>query len=158
MTLLKSILLTGLLALASAGPVVAQTGSVEVQKAWARATPGGAKTAALYMTLVNKGTADDRLVSVSTPVAGKVELHTTTTENGVMQMRPVEAIEVKPGTPTVLKPGGYHVMLMDLKGPLVAGKSFAITLTFEKAGKVDATATIEKVGAMGPGSMPGMQM
>lgn len=158
MTLLRSILFVGLFALASAGPAVAQTGSVEVEKAWARATPGGAKTAALYMTLVNKGTAEDRLVSVSTPAAGKAEVHSTTTENGVMHMRPVEALGVKPGQPTVLKPGGYHVMLMDLKGPLVAGKTFTVTLTFEKAGKIDATATVEKVGAMGPGSMPGMHM
>jgi copper(I)-binding protein len=158
MTLLRSILFMGLLALVSAGPVVAQTGSVEVQKAWARATPGDAKAAALYMTLINKGTAEDRLVSVSTPAAGKAELHSSTTENGVMHMRPVEALGVKPGTPTVLKPGGYHVMLMDLKGPLVAGQTFAVTLTFEKAGKVEATATVEKVGAMGPGAMPGMQM
>jgi periplasmic copper chaperone A len=73
-------------------------------------------------------------------------------------MRPVEALEVKPGTPTVLKPGGYHIMLMDLKGPLVVGHSFSVTLTFEKAGKVEATAKVEKVGAMAPGSMPGMQM
>jgi periplasmic copper chaperone A len=158
MTLLRSILLLGLLALGSAGPVVAQTGSVEVQKAWARATPGGAKTAALYMTLVNKGPDEDRLVSISTPVAGKAELHSTTTENGVMHMGEVAALEVKAGTPTVLKPGGYHVMLMDLKAPLVAGQSFAVTLTFEKAGKIEATAKVEKVGAMAPGSMPGMQM
>jgi len=156
--MLRSILLMGLLAIASIVPAVAQAPTVEVDQAWARATPGGAKTAALYMTLVNKGSADDRLVSVSTPVAGKAEVHNTTTENGVMQMRPVEALEVKPGTPTVLKPGGYHIMLMDLKGPLVVGHSFSVTLTFEKAGKVAATAKVEKVGAMAPGSMPGMQM
>ena len=156
--MLRSIWLIAFLALATAAPALAETGSVEVNKAWARATPGGAKTAALYMTLVNKGTAEDRLVSVSTPVAGKAEVHSTTTENGVMHMAPVAALVVKPGTPTVLKPGGYHVMLMDLKGPLVAGKTFVITLTFEKAGKVDTTVTVEKMGAMGPGAMPGMQM
>jgi copper(I)-binding protein len=110
------------------------------------------------MTLVNKGPGDDRLVSVSTPVAGKAEVHATTTENGVMHMQPVEALDVKPGTPTVLKPGGYHVMLMDLKGPLVAGKTFAVTLGFEKSGKIDTTATVEKIGAMAPGGMPGMPM
>jgi copper(I)-binding protein len=129
-----------------------------VNQAWARATPGGAKTAALYMTLVNKGAAEDRLVSVSTPVAGKAEVHSTTTENGVMHMGPVAALGVKPGTPTVLKPGGYHVMLTDLKAPLVAGQTFTVSLTFEKAGTVEATATVQKVGAMGPGAMPGMQM
>lgn len=156
--MLRSILLAGLLAVAGVAAAVAQAPTVEVQHAWARATPGGAKTAALYMTLVNKGTADDRLVSVSTPVAGRAGLHATTTDNGVMRMRPVAALDVKPGTPTVLKPGGYHVMLMDLKRPLVAGQSFAVALTFEKAGEIDVTAVVEKAGATSPGAMPGMKM
>jgi periplasmic copper chaperone A len=156
--MLRPILLMGLFAIASIAPAMAQAPTIEVDQAWARATPGGAKTAALYMTLVNKSTADDRLVSVSTPVAGKADLHSTTTENGVMHMRPLAALDVKPGAPTVLKPGGYHVMLMDLKGPLVAGQTFPVTVIFEKAGKVEATAKVEKVGAMAPGSMPGMQM
>lgn len=156
--MLRSMLFAGLLAVAGAVPVVAQAPTVEVEHAWARATPGGAKAAALYMTLVNKGTADDRLVSVSTPVAGNAGVHTTTTENGVTRMRPVAALGVKPGTPMVLKPGGYHVMLTDLKGPLVAGQSFPVSLTFEKAGKVDVTAVVEKAGAAAPGAMPGMKM
>ena len=103
------------------------------------------------MTLINNGTANDRLVSVSTPVAGVAQLHTTTTENGVMGMRPLAALDVKPGAPTVLKPGGYHVMLMDLKGPLVVGQSFAVSVTFEKAGRIDVTAVVEKAGAMSSG-------
>ena len=156
--MLRSILLAGLLALAGAAPAWAQTATIEVEHAWARATPGGAKTAALYMTLVNKGAAEDRLVSVSTPVAARAEVHDSTTENGVMRMRPLAALPVKPGTPTVLKPGGYHVMLTELKQPLVAGQSFALSLTFEKAGTIEATASVEKVGATAPGAMPGMKM
>ena len=154
----RSILLAGLLAVAGVVTAGAQSPTVKVEHAWARATPGGAKTAALYMTLLNKGGADDRLVSVSTPVAGKAEVHSTTTENGVMRLRPVEALDVKAGTSTILKPGGYHVMLTDLKAPLVAGQSFAVTLTFENAGKIDATATVQKAGATAPGAMPGMKM
>ena len=156
--MLKSILLAGLLAIAGAVTTAAQAPTVKVEHAWARATPGGAQSAALYMTLVNKGGANDRLVSVATPVAGKAEVHSTTTENGVMRMRPVEALDVKAGTSTVLKPGGYHVMLTELKAPLVAGQSFTVTLTFENAGKIDATATVEKTGAAAPGAMPGMKM
>ncbi len=156
--MLRSIALAALLVLASVAGAAAQTPSIEADHVWARATPGGAKTAAIYMTLVNKGSADDRLVSVSTPVAGVAELHTSTTENGMMRMRPVEALDVTPGTPAVLKPGGYHVMLMELKGPLVTGQSFAVSLTFEKAGRIDVTATVEKAGAMGPDAMPGMKM
>jgi len=156
--MLRIISLIGLIAVSSVSLALAQTPSIEVQHAWARATPAGAKTAALYMTLVNKGPTADRLLSAATPVAGKAELHTTIDSNGVMQMRPVAALDVQPGTPTVLKPGGYHVMLMGLKGPLVEGQHFTVALTFEKAGTVEATVEVEKVGAMGPDSMPGMKM
>lgn len=156
--MLRSIVVAGALILASLAGAAAQAPTVEADHVWARATPGGAKTAVVYMTLVNKGTADDRLVSVSTPAAGLAEVHTTITDNGVMRMRPAGPLEVKPGASVVLKPGGYHVMLMDLKGPLVAGQSFALTLTFEKAGKLDVTAVVQKAGAMGPGTMPGMKM
>lgn len=65
---------------------------------------------------------------------------------------------MKLGTPRVLKPGGYHIMVTDLKGPLVAGQSFAVSLTFGKRGEIDVTAVVEKAGAMGPGAMPGMKM
>ena len=139
----------------------AQSGTIEVDHVWARATPGGAKTGAIYLTLVNKGTVDDKLVSASTPAAGMAQLHQMSMDNGVMKMRPIAAIDVKPGGKTELKPGGLHIMLMELKGPLVEGKSVPLTLTFEKAGKVEVTATIEKAGAMAPPAtpaMPGMKM
>jgi periplasmic copper chaperone A len=139
---------------------MAQTSNIEVDHAWARATPGGAKTAAIYLTLVNKGTAPDRLMAAATSAAGKAEIHSTTEDNGVMRMRPVDSIEVKPGMPVTFKPGGYHVMLMDLKAPLKEGQQVPLTLTFEKAGKVDVTAAVEKAGSMGtqPHDMPGMKM
>jgi len=152
-----SILLAGCLLLATLTSALAQSSGVTADQVWARATPGGAKTAAVYMTLSNKGGGDDRLVAVTTPAAGAAEVHTMTTENGVMRMRPAGPLDVKAGGSVVLKPGGLHVMLMDLKAPLVAGQRFPLSLTFEKAGKIDVTATVEKAGAMGPGgSMPGM--
>ena len=156
--MLRTIAVTSLLALTMIASVSAQTSSIEVNHVWARATPAGAKTAAVYMTLTNKGSAPDRLMSVSTSVADKADVHTTINDNGVTRMRPAGALTVTPGTPTELKPGGYHIMLMDLKGPLVAGQSFALSLTFEKAGTINATATVEKAGSMGPGDMPGMKM
>jgi len=95
-------------------------------------------------------------------VAGEAQLHTTITDNGVMKMRPVSAIDLKPGASVTLKPGGMHVMLMDLKQPLKNGDSFPIALTFEKAGKVNATVKVQKAGAMSGGmdmgDMPGMNM
>jgi copper(I)-binding protein len=145
-------------------PALAQTAAaapITVEKAWARATPGAITTGGAYMTLVDHGTSPDRLVAVSTPVAGKAELHVMSTDNGISTMRPVDALTVEPGKPVELKPGGYHVMLIDLKQPLKQGDSFPMTLTFEKAGTIQVTVTVEKPGAMGPGAspaMPGMKM
>ncbi|HYM04666.1 MAG TPA: copper chaperone PCu(A)C [Stellaceae bacterium] len=156
--MLRSFLLAALFAVMSLTGAMAQAPAVEADHVWARATPAGAKTAVLYMTLVNKGAAADRLVSVSTPAAGEASLHETTVDNGMTRMRPIAALDVKPGTPTVLQPGGLHVMLTELKGPLIAGQKFSVTLTFANAGKVDVTAVVEKVGAMKPDAMPGMKM
>ena len=155
---LRPILFATLLSVGAVAGAAAQSAVVEVQHVWARATPPGAKTAAIYMTLVNHGPADDRLLSVSTPVADKAEVHTTVSENGISRMRPAGPLTVAPGSPVELKPGGYHIMLMDLKTPLAAGQSVAVSLTFEKAGKVDTTAVVEKAGSMGPNEMPGMKM
>jgi copper(I)-binding protein len=158
------LLLAALLAGGMAAPSFAQTGTVSVERAWARATAGAVTTGGAYMTLVEHGTAADRLVAVSTPVAGSAELHVMATANGVMQMRAVAGgIAVEPGKPTELKPGGYHVMLVDLKHPLKEGERFPMTLTFEKAGKLEVTVTVGKPGASAPPgdaapAMPGMKM
>lgn len=131
--------------------------SIEVTHAWARAMPKGARAGAAYITVVNKGTSDDRLLSASTPVAAQAQLHTTITDNGVMKMRPVSAIDVKPGATVTLKPGGLHMMLTGLKQPLSEGQSFLLTLTFAKAGKIETTVQVKKVGAMSGMDMGGMQ-
>jgi periplasmic copper chaperone A len=155
--MLHSRILAVALLLATATAAEAQSPAIQVDHAWARATPGGAKTAAVYLKLVNNGATDDHLVFMSTPVAGKAELHSMTMNNGVMHMQPVATLEVKPATTTVLKPGGYHVMLTELKAPLVAGQHFQLSLTFEKAGTIETTVSIEKVGATAPAEMPGMK-
>jgi copper(I)-binding protein len=120
----------------------------KIEHPWARATPGGAKTAAAYLT-IEGGASPDRLLAVSTPVAGKAELHSTTNEGGVMKMHAVGGIDVPARQPVELKPGAYHVMLMELKHPLKEGESFPLTLTFEKAGERKVTVAVEKAGAMG---------
>ena len=139
-------------------------GGIAVTAAWARATPPGAQTGAAYVTVVNHGTADDKLIAVSTPVAKMAQLHTTIDDNGVMKMRPIAAIDVKPGATVALKPGHMHVMLMELAHPLSEGTSFPLTLTFAKAGKIETTVKVAKIGAMtgmdmggqGGMNMPGM--
>jgi copper(I)-binding protein len=97
------------------------------------------------------GAQPDRLVAATSPVAGKVELHNHIMVGNVAQMRPVDAIEVVPGSPTVLQPGGLHVMLLDLRGPLQAGQSFPVTLRFERAGEVQIQVEIRPAR---PGQAP----
>jgi copper(I)-binding protein len=157
---MKSLIIVAALALGLVSTAQAQTTgtpSVEIMVPWARATPGAARNGAAYFTIVNKGKASDRLVAVSTPVAAMAELHRTEDDKGVMKMLPVTSVEVKAGGRAVFKPGGYHVMLMGLKAPLKEGQSFPLTLTFEKAGKLDVTVKVRKVGAMGDGH-GGMKM
>lgn len=109
---------------------------IRVEDAWARASLGQARNGAAYMIVHATGAQPDRLIAATSPVAGKVELHNHIMVGNVAQMRPVDAIEIVPGSPTVLQPGGLHVMLLDLRGPLQAGQSFPVTLRFERAGEV----------------------
>jgi protein SCO1/2 len=138
-----------LIPFATMSPARAEEDGPKIDHAWARATPGAARTAAAYFRI--ESPTDDRLIGLASPVAGKAELHTHLDENGVMQMRVVEGgLAVPAGRKIELKPGGLlHVMLMDLKQPLKAGDSFPLTLTFEKAGARDTTVKVERLGAMG---------
>ena len=88
---------------------------IRIEDAWARASLGQARNGAAYMIVHATGAQPDRLVAATSPVAGKVELHNHIMVGNVAQMRPVDAIEVVPGSPTVLQPGGLHVMLLDLR-------------------------------------------
>ena len=115
---------------------MAKVGEITIHQPWARASLGNAPNSAAYMTLEATGAEPDRLVSGSTPAAAKVELHTHVMEDGVAKMRPVAAIEVAPGEPTVLEPGGLHLMLRGLTQKLEAGTAIPLTLVFENAGGV----------------------
>ncbi|HYH20900.1 MAG TPA: copper chaperone PCu(A)C [Azospirillum sp.] len=156
MKLFSAALLSALLAAATAfaqGKPAATVGSITIADPWSRATAPGAANGAFFFVATNAGGEADRIVSASSPVAQKVELHTHRHEDGVMKMRPVEAIEVKPGEPAMLRPGGLHVMLMGLKEPLKQGSRFPVTLTFAKAGAVTVEVPVQEAGAMGPGGM-----
>ncbi len=134
-----------------------KAGPIEIDHPWARAVPKGASVAAGYMTIRNTGTEPDRLVSGSTPVAGKLEVHVMTMNNGVMQMRPVTGgLEIKPGETVELKPQSLHFMLTGLRQPIQKGDTFKGTLLFEKAGPVEVEFSVEAVGAMGPPGARGM--
>jgi periplasmic copper chaperone A len=146
-------------------PALAQgTGNttITVEQPWARATPAGAKTGAVYMTLDNKSGTADRLTGASSDVADKLQIHEMKVENGVMKMHEIPGgLPIPSDGSVVLKPGSYHVMLIGLKKPLTAGEKFPLTLTFEKAGNISVTVPVEAMGATqengGTGNMGGMQ-
>ena len=124
--------------------------SVTVAHPWARATPGGAKVGGAYLEIKAAAGRGDRLIAAKSPVAGAAELHNHIMENGFARMRRVDAIAVPAGTSVILKPGGYHLMLADLKAPLKEGNLLKLTLVFEKAGEIEVDATVEPIGATGP--------
>ena len=129
-----------------------KAGPIVVSDAWARASVTPAmKTGAAFAVLANQGAEMDRLVAAESPVAERVELHTHAMDGGVMKMRRVDAIEVHPGTPTVLQPGGLHVMFIGLRAPLKEGSAIPLTLIFEKAGRIDVATEVLAPGAMGRG-------
>jgi periplasmic copper chaperone A len=126
---------------------------VMVAHPWLRATPGGATIGAAFMEIRTDKGVTDRLISASSPVAGRVEVHTHTMEGDVMKMRKVDGIDLKPGESHVLKPMGEHMMLFDLKQPLKEGDLVRLQLTFEKAGVLEIDGSVEPVGANGPHGM-----
>jgi copper(I)-binding protein len=123
--------------------------SLKIDHPFARATPPGARTGGVFVTLENTGDRADRLMSVSSPVAGVAEIHEMRLDAGVMKMRDVGTLEVKAGETVRLKPGGYHVMLSELKQPLKVGDRFPLTLKFENAGAVEVSVWVEEMGAGG---------
>jgi copper(I)-binding protein len=154
MTVITRMFALFLLVAAVAAPARAEevkAGDLVISQGWSRATPNGAKIGSGYLTIENKGTTPDRLVTVSADVAGKVEVHEMTMNNGVMTMRPVgNGLAIDPGKTVKLAPGGHHLMMFDLKSPLKQGDTLPITLTFEKAGKVNVSLAVEGIGAQGP--------
>jgi periplasmic copper chaperone A len=133
---------------------MAKVGDIMIHEPWVRASLGAAPNSAAYMTLETVGSEPDRLVGGSSPAASKVEPHAHIMEGGVAKMRPVEAIEVAPGTPTVLEPGGLHLMLVGLTEKLEDGGTIPLTLVFETAGEITLEVPIKGMAAAtGHGAM-----
>ena len=130
-----------------AGALVACTSNdvppdIAVADAWARPTVAGQTSAAAYATIVNQG-GTDRLLAASSPVAGGATLHMTEVTNGVARMRhQADGIAVAAGETVKLAPGGTHIMLTALKGPLQTGASFELRLRFERSGEKVLTGRI----------------
>ncbi len=135
-----------------------KTGNITIDAPWTRATPKGAKVAGGFMSITNHGSTADRLVGGSFPGAGRFEVHEMAVVNDVMKMRElVGGLEIGPQQTVVLKPGSYHVMFMDLGVSLKMGDTMHGTLRFEKAGSVDITYEVRKMGAKKHGAMHKMK-
>jgi copper(I)-binding protein len=133
-----------------AGTAIAQSaklGSLEIDDAFTRATAPGQQVAGGFMKIENKGNAADQLLSASSPAAGEVQIHEMAMEGNVMKMRQVKDIAVPAGGSVDLKPGGYHLMFLNLKGPFTAGQIVPVKLKFAKAGEVEVKMPVNAMGA-----------
>jgi periplasmic copper chaperone A len=139
-----------LLAAAAAFAHTHEKGDIQVRHPWSRATPAGAKVAVGYMEIRNQGKQPDRLVSATTPVARRVEMHLTRQEGEVMKMREVKSFEVPARERTELRPGGAHLMLVDIARPLKKGERFPMRLVFERAGELEIELEVQEQGARRP--------
>lgn len=147
-----------LLVLAAASPAAAQVkaGDLTIKDAVMRAVATGVPNTAGYLTIVNAGSRSDRLLSVSCACARSVELHLSHVMDGTAMMMPAGPVELPAGRTVSFAPGGYHLMVMGLKTPLVDGGSQEFTLKFEHAGEVKAPFAVKaKIGGEGPRSAAG---
>jgi len=128
-------------------------GEIHISQPWARATPKGAANGAAYMTVINNGKTPDRLSCVSSDASAECQIHSMKMENGVMKMRPVEGgLDIAPGETVTFKPGGFHIMFVDLKHPLQEGREVDAKLKFENAGTIEVAYPVAAIGAPAPGA------
>ncbi|MET3108901.1 copper(I)-binding protein [Oxalobacteraceae bacterium GrIS 2.11] len=144
---LKSRILAGLLSMLVITAVCAhefKLGEIQIAHPYARATVTQQTSGAAYLGLENKGKTTDKLLKVESNVAKSVEIHNMEMVGDVMKMREVDGLELKAGSKISMSPGGgYHIMLIGLKQPLKAGDKFPLTLTFEKAGKIEVVVYVD---------------
>ncbi len=149
---------------AAADAPTVSVGALKIENAFARPTPGGATVAVGYVTIVNSGSTPDRLVSATSDISAKTQIHEMKMDNGVMEMHELtDGLPIPASATVALSPGGDHIMFVDLKHPVKPGDVIHTTLTFEKAGKVDVPfKAAASMGAMSPGGgmsgMGGMKM
>ncbi len=125
----------------------AERAPIDIEHAWARATPPGSTVAAVYAQV--KANTADEIVAVTTPAAERVEMHASTEEAGTMQMRPVASVALPAREAVEFKAGGLHLMLLGLRAPLVAGSSFPLTFEFRSAAPITVP-----VSVLAPGDDP----
>ncbi len=148
-------LIAALAACALAPTVVGAAEAIRVDDAWARATPPGVENGAAYCKIVSAAGAD-RLTGARSAAARAVEVHTTRSANGVLEMHGVDSLPLAAGETVELAPGGTHLMLIGIAGPLVPGTTIEVTLVFEKAGEIRVTVPIidARTAAPAPATHP----
>jgi copper(I)-binding protein len=148
---MRRLLIATILTAAVALPAIAhqgRSGDLTIDEAWTRAVAPGASTAVGYMVIRNAGETADRLVGAETPAARAVEMHATTTTDGIIRMRPLAGgIPIPARQSTELSPGGVHLMLLDPRDGFTRGGRIPVTLVFERAGRVTIELDVEAPGA-----------
>jgi len=127
-----------------------QLKSLSIDHPFTRATPPGAKSGGAFFVVQNASPTSDKLIGAASPAAGSAEIHQMAMDGGMMKMRAVTAVDIPSGGKLELKPGGYHLMLLDLKQPLKVGDKVPLTLTFQNAGTILVSVEVEAMGSMGP--------
>ena len=139
-TLIASVLLLGSTTVAAHSY---HGGDLDIGHPWSRALPPVATTGVAYLTIANKGNADDVLLGASTPVADRVEIHTHQKEGDLMRMRQLNELVIPAGGEQTLAPGGHHLMLMGLKKVPAEGERFPLTLHFKQAGDLEVEVAVD---------------
>jgi copper(I)-binding protein len=122
-------------------------GDLVIGHPWSRPTVSGMPTGVAYLSITNKGNRRDTLIAASTPAAARVEFHRTTFEAGMAHMRPARAVVIEPNATITAEPGSLHLMLVDLKSPLVVGTTVPLVLRFETAGEITVQLQVEPLSS-----------
>ena len=121
-------------------------GTLVIDHPWSRPTASGMPIGVAYLSITNNGPEQDTLIAASTPAAARVEFHRTSVEAGMARMRPAGPLVLAPNATVTAEPGGLHLMLVDLKSPLVAGTSIPLVLKFQSAGEITVQLQVETEG------------
>ena len=122
-------------------------GKLLIGHPWTRPTAAGVPTGVAYLSITNNGSREDTLVAAHTPAAARVEFHRSSFEGGMARMRPAATLVIRPNATLTAEPGGLHLMLVDLKAPLVAGASVPLVLQFKAAGEITVQMMVEPQGS-----------
>lgn len=120
---------------------------IRVESAWVRETPGKMTMTAGYARIVNDGSQTDELMGVTAAEAGSAEVHQTVRDGGMMKMEPVEKLKIAAHGEIKIEPGGYHLMITDLKRKLVPGETLQMTFRFARGGEIAVQAKVAPISA-----------